>query len=357
LGFDAVTPGTAGNDCNGHGTHVSGTVGGSAYGVAKGVALVAVRVLDCNGSGSTAGVVAGIDWVTANAIKPAVANMSLGGGADLTLDNAVANSTTAGVTYAIAAGNSNANECNYSPARVSAAITVGATDASDTRASFSNFGTCLDIFAPGANITSDWNTSNTATNTISGTSMATPHVAGAAALILAGSPLASPSTVRDAMVGKATPDKVVNPGSGSPNALLSTVSGAATPPPPQPPPGCTGANGTDVSIPDGGRVRAGNPVYSNIAINGCGHSSASASSTVEVHVVHTYRGDIRLELVAPDSSSYRLKGENRFDGTDNIDLTLTVNLSSEGSNGTWRLRIQDRYGGDIGYLDNWGLTV
>lgn len=225
-GFDAVTSGGSADDCNGHGTHVAGTVGGTTWGVAKGTTLVAVRVLNCQGSGTTSGVVAGVDWVTgqkqANPGIPMVANMSLGGGASSTIDNAVANSIAAGVTYAIAAGNSNANACNYSPARVGAAITVGATTSSDARASYSNFGTCLDLFAPGSSITSAWYTSNTATNTISGTSMAAPHVAGAAALYLEGSPSASPGTVRNALVNNATPNKVTSPGTGSPNLLLYT---------------------------------------------------------------------------------------------------------------------------------------
>jgi subtilisin family serine protease len=148
-GVDEVTAGGTADDCNGHGTHVAATIGGTSYGVAKKVALVAVRVLDCSGSGTTAGVAAGVDWVTANAIKPAVANMSLGGGADSTLDNAVANSIASGITYGVAAGNSNASACGFSPARVSTAITVGATDINDNRASFSNFGKCVDVFAPG----------------------------------------------------------------------------------------------------------------------------------------------------------------------------------------------------------------
>lgn len=220
VGYDAL--GGNGQDCNGHGTHVAGTVGGSTYGVAKGVTLYAVRVLDCSGSGSTSGVIAGVDWVTRNHVKPAVANMSLGGGASTSLDNAVNNSINAGVTYAIAAGNSNRNACNYSPARVSAAITVGATTSSDTRASYSNYGSCLDLFAPGSSITSDWYTSNTATNTISGTSMATPHVAGVAALYLQGNPGASPATVRNALVNNATAGVLSSIGRNSPNLLLYT---------------------------------------------------------------------------------------------------------------------------------------
>lgn len=234
-GFDAIDGGSA-DDCNGHGTHVAGTVGGSAYGVAKGVSLTAVRVLNCAGSGTTAQVVAGIDWVTGNhaASQPAVANMSLGGGPNTSIDNAVRNSIADGVTYAVAAGNSSADACGFSPARVSQALTVGATTSTDARSSFSNFGTCLDLFAPGSNITSAWYTSDTATNTISGTSMATPHVAGAAALYLQGNPSATPATVGSAIVNNATIGVVGNPGAGSPNRLLYTLFGGPPPPPPPP---------------------------------------------------------------------------------------------------------------------------
>ncbi|GAA1801881.1 serine protease [Planosporangium flavigriseum] len=353
-GFDAVTSGGTANDCNGHGTHVAGTVGGNAYGVAKGVALVPVRVLDCNGSGTTSGVVAGIDWVTANAIKPAVANMSLGGGVDATLDSAVQRSIASGVTYGVAAGNGNIlgiaqDACAASPARVPEAITVGATDNTDKKASWSNYGTCLDIFAPGVNITSSWNTNDTATNTISGTSMATPHVVGAAALVLSANPTYTPAQVRDTLVNNATPNVVTSPGTGSPNRLLFVGSGS-TPPPPPPPAGCSGTNGTDAQIPD-----AGPAVTSSITISGCARN-ASATSKVEVHIKHTYRGDLRIDLVAPDGTSYRLKTES-YDSADNVDTTYTVNLSVKAADGTWKLKVQDRYAADSGYIDAWTLTV
>ena len=228
-GYTAISDGNGTNDCNGHGTHVAGTVGGALYGVAKSVTLYAVRVLSCSGSGSTSGVIAGVNWVTANKTLPAVANMSLGGGASTALDDAVRNSIASGVTYAVAAGNSNVSACNSSPARVSQALTVGSTTSSDARSSFSNYGTCVDLFAPGSSILSSWYTSNTATNTISGTSMASPHVAGAAALYLADNPGATPSAVHAAVVNNASVNKLTSIGTGSPNRLLYSIFGSATP--------------------------------------------------------------------------------------------------------------------------------
>lgn len=222
-GYDAVDGDTTASDGNGHGTHVATTIAGSTYGVAKAAKIVAVRVLDNAGSGTTAGVIAGINWVTDNHSGPSVANMSLGGGASTTLDTAVANSITSGVTYAVAAGNSSANASSYSPARVASAITVGATTNTDAKASYSNYGSVLDIFAPGSSITAGWYTSDTATNTISGTSMATPHVAGAAAVYLAGHTSATPATVASALVNGATSGVVTSAGTGSPNRLLKLV--------------------------------------------------------------------------------------------------------------------------------------
>jgi hypothetical protein len=220
FGFDAIEDGFGRTDCHGHGTHVAGTVGGATYGVAKAVRLHSVRVLDCGGRGTTSQVIAGIDWVTAHAIQPAVANMSLGGGIQPSLDEAVTNSVDAGISYAIAAGNNGGDACNVSPARTPSANTVAASDITDARASFSNFGTCVDIFGPGVGITSSWNTSDTATRVLSGTSMATPHVAGATALYLEGHPTATPADVHYALLTTAGSGFIADPGVGSPNLLV-----------------------------------------------------------------------------------------------------------------------------------------
>ncbi|MFJ4540354.1 S8 family peptidase [Streptomyces tibetensis] len=222
-GYDAVDGDNDASDGNGHGTHVATTIAGTTYGVAKKAKIVGVRVLNNSGSGTTAGVIAGIDWVTKNHSGPSVANMSLGGGASATLDTAVRNSIASGVTYAVAAGNSSTTASSSSPARVAEAITVGATTSTDAKASYSNYGSALDIFAPGSSITAGWHTSDTATNTISGTSMATPHVAGAAAVYLAGHTSSTPAQVATALVNGAVTGKVTSAGSGSPNRLLQIV--------------------------------------------------------------------------------------------------------------------------------------
>jgi subtilisin family serine protease len=418
-------------DCNGHGTHVSGTIGGSEYGVAKGVQLVAVKVLDCAGSGSFAGVVAGIDWVAANAVKPAVANMSLGAsGSDQATEDAVRNAIAAGVTFAIASGNSNSDACNFTPARVAEAITVNASDINDARASFSNYGTCTDIFAPGLDITSSWNTDDNATNTISGTSMATPHVTGASALWLADHPDDPPATVQAALVANSTPDKITDPGPGSPNKLLYTPSDGTPGAPLAGNPGAqTSAAGTADSVQlsafggtapyswsatglpdglaiDGAGLISGTPstegsfdvtatvtdstgltddvafgwtvfppsttcdakstaealaipdnttVNSPIAVEGC-DGSGSFEAAVEVHIQHTWIGDLVVDLVAPDGTAYNL--HNRTGGsTDNIDQTYTVDLSGELANGTWNLRVSDQAAADTGQIVGWTIDL
>jgi subtilisin family serine protease len=247
VGFDAL--GGNGLDCDGHGTHVAGTIGGKTFGVAKDVDIVAVRVLDCNGSGYVSQVVNGINWVTANAAKPAVANMSLGGGKNDALDQAVRNSIASGVTYAVAAGNSNRDACNESPSRVKEAIVVGATDSSDRRASYSNYGsTCVDVYAPGSNVTSAVGaSSNTAWTRMSGTSMASPAVAGVVARLLDVVPDAKPPAVAQALLGLATAGVVTGTNTtgakllfapwadadlGRASCQLGVASACSTPPPP-----------------------------------------------------------------------------------------------------------------------------
>lgn len=227
FGYDAF--GGTGIDGNGHGTHVSGTVGGATYGVAKSVKLYAVRVLDNTGSGTTTGVIAGIDWVTSHhTTNKAVANMSLGGGVSTSLDDAVKRSIADGVTYCVAAGNNYQPAVNYSPARVPEAITVGSTTSTDGFSSFSNYGSTVDILAPGSSIKSAWYTSTTATNIISGTSMASPHVAGVAALYLHQYPASTPATVASAIVNNATLNKITSVPTGTPNKLLYSLFGTVT---------------------------------------------------------------------------------------------------------------------------------
>ncbi|MFJ8664931.1 S8 family peptidase [Streptomyces sp. NPDC093600] len=342
-GYDAIDNDNVAQDGHGHGTHVAGTVAGSAHGVAKKAKIVGVRVLNNQGSGTTAQVVAGIDWVTRNAVKPAVANMSLGGGVDSALDTAVRNSIASGVTYAVAAGNDNSNASNYSPARVSEAITVGSTTNTDARSSFSNYGSVLDIFAPGSSIKSAWNTSDTATNTISGTSMATPHVAGAAAVYLAGNPTATPAQVSTALTSAATSNVVTSPGTGSPNKLLYIGDGGTTPPP-----GGRFENTTDYAIADNATVE------SPVTVSGVSGNAPSALQ-VPVNIVHTYIGDLQVQLIAPDGTAYTLKAYGSGGSADNINTTYTVNASSEVANGTWKLRVSDNANYDTGKIDSWAL--
>ncbi|MBA2292702.1 MAG: S8 family serine peptidase [Gemmatimonadales bacterium] len=340
-GYDAVDGGSA-DDCNGHGTHVAGTVGGSLYGVAKNVALVAVRVLDCAGSGTTAGVIAGVDWVTANRVLPASANMSLGGGASSTLDAAVKNSIASGVSYAVAAGNGDflgrqQDACNGSPSRVPEAITIGATDNTDKKASWSNYGNCVDFFAPGVNITSAWYQNDTQTNTISGTSMAAPHVAGAAALYLEANPGASPLTVRNALHDNTTKG-IVTSSSTANNHLLYTLGFGGGGGTPNIPPtasftfSCTdlscaftdGSADSDGSIAsrswtfgDGGTSTATNPAHSyaasgtyTVQLTVTDNGGATNSTSKSVTVTSGSTGGISLS-----ATGYKVKGTQRVDLT------------------------------------------
>jgi subtilisin family serine protease len=367
-GYDFIDKDADASDCQGHGTHVAGTVAGATYGVAKQARVVSVRVLGCDGSGSYSAIIAGVDWVTKNAVKPAVANMSLGGGASASLDTAIKNSIASGVTYALAAGNNNTNACNVSPARTPEAITVGATTSSDARASYSNYGSCVDIFAPRSSVLSSTKGSDSASGLMSGTSMATPHVTGAAALYLAANPALTPAQVRDAMVADSTPNKVTGAGSGSPNRLLYTgVIGAASTTPTTPtdptdptdpttptttPAGtpCTLTNTYDKGIPDRGTIE------SKLTVADC-DGKGSTRAKLEVHVKHRDRGDLAVWLIAPDGTLRKVKSSTSGDNVANLDVTYTVNLSSEMRNGLWRLRVQDVFRGDTGYLDSWTLTL
>lgn len=331
VGYDAIGDGQNTNDCNGHGTHVAGTVGGSTYGVAKAVRLYAVRVLNCSGSGSNSGVIAGVDWVKNNHVKPAVANMSLGGGASSALDTAVNNAIAAGVTFAVAAGNDNVDACNSSPARVANAITVGSTTSTDARSSFSNFGTCLDIFAPGSSITSAWYTSDTATNTISGTSMASPHVAGVAALYLQGNTAASPSTVRNEIVNTSSTSKLTGIGTGSPNRLLySLLSGGGTTPP-SPPPTCGGGTYTGTLSGTGANAYQPNGSYYYSSISGTHSGNLTGPSGADF--------DLYLE---------KWNGSSWVSVKSSLGSTSTESVTYSGTAGYYRWRIYS-YSGSGSY--------
>jgi subtilisin family serine protease len=355
-GYDFIDNDTDANDCNGHGTHVAGTIGGSQYGVAKSVNLVAVRVLDCSGSGSYTGIIAGINWVVAHKTGPAVINMSLGGPPFDALDNTVNAAVAAGVVVAVAAGNSNTDACSASPARAASALTVGATDQNDARASFSNYGSCLDIFAPGVGIISDYYLSDTSAAGMSGTSMASPHVAGAAALILGEHPTYTPGDVRAALIAGTVQSASVYGGT----RLLYT--GPVTTQAPvtvvQPAPRVVVAAAPCNVKTNGGNVlvRDRSTATSAVTVSGCG-GKASRSTAVVVHVVHPRRGDLQIDLIAPNGSAKRLKSASKRDRGHNVDVRYVVNESSRNKNGTWRLRVKDTIKGSTGYIDSWTLTI
>ena len=295
-GYSSVSDGNGTEDCNGHGTHVAGTIGGSNYGVAPSVAIVPVRVLDCSGSGSTSAVIAGIDWVVAHHVAgaPAVANMSLGGGRSSALDIAVQNGVRDGVVFVVAAGNSNANACQTSPAGEPLAVTVGSTTSADARSSFSNYGSCLDVFAPGSSILSAWFTSTTATNTISGTSMASPHVAGIAALGLGIAPDSSVQQISDWITSTATRDALANVGTGSPNLLVYSRLSAS-------PPQASSPSTTIPSSPDGGDSGGDEPEAPNTTLPTTTVPATSAPTTLAPR-----------STVVPRTNVPSLPGSNRL---------------------------------------------
>ena len=281
-GFDAIDPGGPHDDCSGHGTHVAGTLGGTLVGVAKNVHLVAVRVLGCDDEGTASEVIAGIDWVTSDHAPgaPAVANMSLGGEFSTAVDDAVSNSITDGVTYVAAAGNDGGDACVDSPARVPAVLTVGASTITDQRASFSDIGPCVDLFAPGKGILSTFNTSDTAAAVADGTSAASPHVAGVAALYLEAVPSATPATVAAAITGGASVDKLTDVGAGSPNRLLYSLLGTATTPAPLPPaPGTPGTSPSQITVVAPGGSSSATSSSTSSSISGSGRTTSSRSQS------------------------------------------------------------------------------
>ncbi|WP_308440424.1 S8 family serine peptidase [Virgisporangium aurantiacum] len=337
-GWDFVDNDADADDCAGHGTHVAGTIGGTSYGVAKGVNLVALRVLGCDGAGSYAGIIAAVDWVTANAHKPAVVNMSFSGTTYAPLNEAVAASIASGVTYVVSAGNDGADACGYSPAGVAAAVTVGATGQTDARAPFSNAGPCVDLFAPGVGITSAGIADDSASRSMNGTSMAAPHVAGAAALILADHPEATPAQVASALGAAARPGVVTDP-AGAPGLLAQTAPSSCD----------VRTDGADVAIKDRGTV------VSTIALAGC--SGRATWVSVEVHIAHPRRGDLVVELIAPNGVVKRLKSSNRHDRAADVSATYPVTLSVKDRTGTWKLRVRDTTRAATGHIDSWTLTV
>jgi subtilisin-like proprotein convertase family protein/subtilisin family serine protease len=432
-GFDFVDDDTTPTDCHGHGTHVAGTAVGTTYGIAKKATVSAVRALDCAGSGTSDDIIAAINWIKTNAVKPAVVNYSVGCRArcsDVTMDNAVKSLIASGVQFVQAAGNSNDDACFYSPQLVPEAITVGNSTNADAKASTSSYGTCLDIWAPGTTIVSAAYNNNTGSATMSGTSMASPHVTGAAAVYLGQNPTATAAQVRDALVNNSTPGKITGLTTASPNRLLYTGFMNTTPPVSVVNPGgqsgtvgvavnrtnsatggsspytwsATGlpaglsinsstgtitgspsaagtsnvtvtatdsasrsgsaafgwtvvaaggcsvvSNGNDFAIADNATVE------SPVTVSGCS-GNASASATVDVDIKHTYISDLIVSLIAPDGSAYVL--HNRAgEASDDILKTYAVDLSSEGANGTWKLRVQDLENADTGTIDSWSLNT
>ncbi|MFF5391877.1 S8 family serine peptidase [Streptomyces sp. NPDC013012] len=335
--------------CMSHGTHVAGTVAGKDYGIAKKAKIVSVRVLNCNDQAYDSDIVKAANWITEQAAKDpsrrAVVNMSINSGAGTTVpaeDQAIKNSIAKGVTWVVSSGNANSDACQNSPGNIKEAIVVNNATKSDQRRSDSNYGTCTDLFAPGTDILSSAPGSDTATTTMSGTSMAAPHVAGAAALYLSANPTATPAQVQTGILNNATSNAISDP-KGSPNKLLYVGGGTTTPPA-----GSRFENTNDYTVSDNATVT------SPIAVTGVsGNAPSSLSVTVDIR--HTFRGDLKVELVAPDGSAYLLKDYDGNDSADNVQTTYTVNASSEVANGTWKLRVTDNWTNDTGYINAWSL--
>jgi serine protease len=388
---DWVTRGECGTDANGqpvpardsnnswHGTHVAGTIAATTHN-GKGVAGIAynatvqpVRVLGKCG-GTTADIIDAITWssggsvqgVPANPNPADVINMSLGGGGacDAGTQSAINGAVSRGTTVVVAAGNSNANAANFNPASCNNVITVAASDREGNRASYSNYGTVVDITAPGgetavSSANGIWSTLNTGTRSVGsetytayqGTSMAAPHIAGLAALMNQASPSMTPAQIESAIKTNArTLPGTCSGGCGAGLADAARTLGASGSTDPQPPTGSVFTNTANVSIPD-----TNTPVTSSLAVTGIS-GNAPAALKVAVDIKHTYRGDLRIELVAPNGSSAQLKAASSSDSADNVITTYTVDASGVAANGTWKLRVTDVYSGDTGYIDSWGLT-
>lgn len=322
-GYDAYRDTQRMTECNGHGTHVAGIAGSSTYGIAKNSNIVSVKVFPCTGLATVSDVISGIDWVSRNAVRPAVANMSFTTGRSSTVDNAVAQLINSGVTVTVAAGNEGLDACNYSPASATSALTVGSTYYTDARPSATNYGRCLDLFAPGVAITSTWNKPDMAANTISGTSMAAPHVAGVAALYLEQYPQASPAQVEAAILSNATPDIVANAGNGSPNLLLYS----------------------QISTGGGGGSSCTGSVYS-ASISGPGGISLQSSKDG----FSSRAGNISGRLSVPEGAGFRLHLERKQNGRSYVTLASSPGSGSTESveftvrKGTYRWRIESLFG-------------
>ncbi|MGH3861907.1 S8 family serine peptidase [Actinokineospora sp.] len=352
-GYDFIDNDSTPQDCHGHGTHVAGTATGSTYGVAKKATLHPVRILNCQGGGSSDQILGGMNWVKNNGIKPAVVNFSVGCQQRCTQqswDDGVKAVIASGIQWVQAAGNSNDDSCYYSPQKLPEAVTVGNSNQQDQRytgTGSSNYGSCLDIWAPGTGTISASHSSNTGTATMTGTSMASPHVAGAAAVYLGLNTSATPAQVRDALVNNGSTGKLTGINTGSPNVLLYTgfMSGPSDPP-------CSAATNTnDVAIPDNNTA-----ITSSVTVTGCSGAGTSATS-VKVDINHTYTGDLAVDLVGPTGKVFTLKQAGGASSSAGIHQTFTVNTATEtAKNGEWKLRVTDVYRYDTGNIDAWTLT-